>query len=149
MQNDNKTKRGIEAKTIIEYAVEKAKADFGDPLPLEYEAFSVFPISVAPAQDKPLVLTDCHFDVVSEVTYGTSEGIYGDIIYSGSTVILPDGEVFVNTVNDKVSQAWARFTLYSFKTLEESKEAYLSMSRLTALVAYYAREYVNAHIDQF
>lgn len=148
MQNDNKTKRGIEAKTIIEYAVEKAKAEFGDPLPLEYEAFSVFPISVAPAQGKPLVLTDCHFDVVSEVTFGT-EGIYGEIIYSGSTVILPDGEVFANAVNDKASQAWARFTLYLFKTLEASKEAYLSMSRLTALVAYYAREYVNAHIDQF
>lgn len=39
--------------------------------------------------------------------------------------------------------------VYTLKTLETSKDAYLAMGELVTLICYYANEYVGAHLDRF
>ena len=80
----------------------------------------------------------CSFNVIGHTEYGTSEGIYGEIEFYG--VWLPDHRSFHSPV---------KLSVYTLKTLSESKEAFIRMGTLVNLICYYAIQFINANIDRF
>ena len=79
----------------------------------------------------------CEFDVVGEVTYGSSEGIYGDIFLYG------------NWSKERDDPFKSRARVYVLKTLKQDKESYLAVGMLVNLICYYANEFVATHLDRF
>lgn len=128
--------RYFTVKEIMEAVAEQTKADpkyqdAASRCELDYDMTSPM------TENETLEL--CSFDVVGQVAYGNSEGIYGDIeVYGVWKHAQVEGKVFRNRMN-----------VYTFKTLETSKEAYLAMGELVTLISYYATEYVGAHLDRF
>ena len=83
-------------------------------------------------------LTKCEFDVVGLVRYGGSEGIYGSILLDGKWAEGVDTGPYTSRMN-----------VYTLKTLETSKEAYLGMAMLVNLIAYYTDQVMRANLDRF
>lgn len=82
---------------------------------------------VMPVNSDALV-KDCRIEVIFNVTYGGSEGIYGDVSIQGMG---------------------GRYSMCTIKTLETSKEAYLGMCALCGLVAYHTTEVINHNLNRF
>ncbi len=83
-------------------------------------------------------LTKCEFDPVGLVRYGGNEGIYGSIVLYGSWAEGVDTDPYTSRVN-----------VYTLKTLDTSKEAYLGMAMLVNLIAYYMDQVMRANLDRF
>lgn len=83
-------------------------------------------------------LVKCEFDPVGLVRYGGSEGIYGSILLYGKWAEGVDTGPYTSRMN-----------VYTLKTLETSKEAYLGMAMLVNLIAYYADQVMRANLDRF
>ncbi len=78
-------------------------------------------------------IRNCEFDVVANTAFGGSEGIYTDISFVG----YPFGSTRETA------------HVYTFKTLETSREAFLAMSELGALVSWHAMETIGKNLDRF
>lgn len=120
------------AKELFDRAVARAKEDsrwgeLGDP-----EAFFDY-ISFTDKYEKTLIKS-CQWDPIYDVTYGTSEGIYADIVLVGYV-----------TGNDKPE----RMTIATFKTLSTGRDPYLTMGFYVGLVCYYIRQIVNEDLERF
>ena len=72
-------KRYFSVKDMFEQAVTRAKTD---PRYEEYSKICELDYDLLCSTCKYDKLYRCEFDVVGEVTYGSSEGIYGDIFLS-------------------------------------------------------------------
>lgn len=75
--------------------------------------------------------------MVGEVTYGSSEGIYGDIFLYG------------NWSKERDDPFKSRARVYVLKTLKQDKGSYLAVGMLVNLICYYANEFVATHLDRF
>ena len=71
------------------------------------------------------------------MTYGSSEGIYGDIFLYG------------NWSKERDDPFKSRARVYVLKTLKQDKESYLAVGMLVNLICYYANEFVATHLDRF
>ena len=74
-------KRYFSVKDMFEQAVTRAKTD---PRYEEYSKICELDYDLLCSTCKYDKLYRCEFDVVGEVTYGSSEGIYGDIFLYGN-----------------------------------------------------------------
>ena len=108
-------------------------------MPLESPGMVIkgFSAEEAANDDKYDKLYRCEFDVVGEVTYGSSEGIYGDIFLYG------------NWSKERDDPFKSRARVYVLKTLKQDKESYLAVGMLVNLICYYANEFVATHLDRF
>jgi len=134
-QREAKAKQYFSVKDIFDAAVKLARTDpkFAEAeknCPLDYEL-----VCSSIRKDK---LTRCEFDVVGIVNYGCSEGIYGDLFLYGNWNEL--------TMQKRSNQ---HQRVYSLKTLDCSKDAYLAMGTMVTLISYYANEVVRTHLDRF
>lgn len=127
-------KRYFTIKGVLEPAVELAKTD---PRYEEYSKICELDYDLLCSTCKYDKLYRCDFNVVGEVSYGGSEGIYGDIFLYG------------NWSEDQNSPIRSRFRVYVLKTLKDDKESYLAIGMLVNLICYYANEFVNTHLDRF
>ena len=95
--------------------------------------------------DYDLILRDCEdgtlyraeFGVLGDVSYGESEGIYGDIYLYGSWS------------KDQNDFRRNRARVYVLKTLNCDKESYLAIGMLVNLICFYANEFISKHMDHF
>lgn len=127
-------KRYFTVKEVLEPAVELAKTD------LRYEECSKIcelDYDLLCSTCKYDKLYRCDFSVVGEVSYGGSEGIYGDIFLYG------------NWSKEQDNPFRSRVRVYVLKTLKDDKESYLAIGMLVNLICYYANEFVNTHLDRF
>ena len=135
MVSDTEDKQYLTVKDVLEAAIKLARKDpkFSETekrCPLDYEK-----IRDAVKYDK---LHYCSFDITGNVVYGTNEGIYGDIFLDG------------NWSKGAKENPWRnRICVYSLKTLERSKDAYMGMNMIVALISFYANEFIGTHIDRF
>ena len=132
---DVNEKRYLSVSDVMESAVKLARTDprFAEAeknCPLDYDL-----LCSSVKYDK---LHCCDFDVIGDVVYGSSEGIYGDIYLYGS---------WNKDMKDEPFRS--RMRVYSLKTLEASKEAYIGMGMLVTLICYYANEFIRTHLDRF
>lgn len=121
-------------KEVLEAAVELAKKD---PRYEEYSAICELDYDLLCSSCKYDKLYHCDFNVVGEVSYGGSEGIYGDIFLYG------------NWSEDQSNSFRSRARVYVLKTLKNDKESYLAIGMLINLICYYANEFINTHLDRF
>ena len=131
---DVNEKRYFSVSDVMEPAVKLARTDprFAEAeknCPLDYDL-----LCSTCKYDK---LYRCEFDVVGEVTYGGSEGIYGDIFLYG------------NWSKERDDPFKSRARVYVLKTLKQDKESYLAVGMLVNLICYYANEFVATHLDRF
>lgn len=89
---------------------------------LDYDMLSCHSLSEAAP------LKTCDFDIVGFANYGGSEGIYGDIYIKGYGLFQH---------------------AYTLKTLECSRDAYVSMSVLCGLISYHGNNLCNENLDRF
>ena len=128
-------KKYLRVKDIMEAAAKKAQED---PLFQEAEKECVLDYQKVDFFNGLDELRLCSFNVIGHTEYGTSEGIYGDIEFYG--VWLPDHRSFHSP---------AKMSVYTLKTLSESKEAFIRMGTLVNLICYYTIQFINANIDRF
>ena len=127
-------KQYFTVKDVFDAAVKLAKAD---PYFEQYNKICTL--------DYDLILRDCEdgtlyraeFDVLGDVSYGGSEGIYGDIYLYGSWS------------KDQNDFRRNRARVYVLKTLSCDKESYLAIGMLVNLICYYANEFISKHMDHF
>lgn len=127
-------KRYFTVKDVFEAAVELAKSDprfdrCCQECDLEYDL-----ICSSTKYDK---LYRHEFCVLGEVSYGSNEGIFGDIFLYG------------NWSEQQGDPFRTRFRVYVLKTLKRDKESYLALGMLVNLICYYANEFVNTHPERF
>lgn len=132
---DVNDKKYFSVKDVMEAAVKLARTDprFAEAekdCPLDYEL-----ICSSVKYDK---LFNCDFDVIGNVAYGSSEGIYGDVFLYGSWCKETQNNAF-----------HSRMRVYSLKTLERTKDPYIGMGMMVTLICYYANEFVRTHLDRF
>lgn len=127
-------KRYFSVKDMFEQAVTRAKTD---PRYEEYSKICELDYDLLCSTCKYDKLYRCEFDVVGEVTYGSSEGIYGDIFLYG------------NWSKERDDPFKSRARVYVLKTLKQDKESYLAVGMLVNLICYYANEFVATHLDRF
>jgi hypothetical protein len=127
-------KRYFSVKDVFEQAVTRAKTD---PRYEEYSKICELDYDLLCSTCKYDKLYRCEFDVVGEVTYGSSEGIYGDIFLYG------------NWSKERDDPFKSRARVYVLKTLKQDKESYLAVGMLVNLICYYANEFVATHLDRF
>lgn len=127
-------KRYFSVKDMFEQAVTRAKTD---PRYEEYSKICELDYDLLCSTCKYDKLYRCGFDVVGEVTYGSSEGIYGDIFLHG------------NWSKERDDPFKSRARVYVLKTLKQDKESYLAVGMLVNLICYYANEFVATHLDRF
>ena len=127
-------KRYFTVKEVLEPAVELAKTD---PRYEEYRKTCELDYDLLCRTCKSDKLYRCDFNVVGEVSYGGSEGIYGDIFLYG------------NWSKEQDNPFRSRVRVYVLKTLKDDKESYLAIGMLVNLICYYANEFVNTHLDRF
>lgn len=82
----------------------------------------------------------CSFDTIGYAQYGSNEGIYGTIQFRGKWKHAYEGT--------DCPWGWEAEVLV-LKTLGTSKEAYLAMSQLTALICYHLDQYVKENLNRF
>ncbi len=128
-------KRYFTVKDVLENAVALAKTD---PRFAEYEKACKLDYQLLCSTCKYDRLYRCEFDVVGQVAYGNSEGIYGDIFLYGCW-----------TQEQREAPFYSRIRVYVLKTLETDKESYLAVGMLVNLICYYANEFVRTHLDRF
>ena len=123
-------RRPLTVKDIVDQAVSDAKADVEfakaeHNCPLDYD---IYPYD----REVEEINTD-EFHAVGCVNYGGSEGIYGEVYFMG-------------TWHDQLSDLKYSNTMgvYTLKTLDCNKEAYLGMGMMVNLICYY----INEQIDQ-
>lgn len=75
-----------------------------------------------------------HFDVVFEVRFGSSEGIYLDIFLDGKVSALNNHQ---------------RYRIGTYKTLAEDRFSFKHMAELGCEFVFAAQTYINANIDDF
>lgn len=105
-------KRYFSVKDMFEQAVTRAKTD---PRYEEYSKICELDYDLLCSTCKYDKLYRCEFDVVGEVTYGSSEGIYGDIFLYG------------NWSKERDDPFKSRARVYVLKTLKQDKESYLAV----------------------
>lgn len=132
------TRKYFTIQELMEKAVELAKED---PL---YEAAAqdaCLDYGIVSSRENPekcqLKLRD--FDVVSQVVFGSCEGIYASIQFLGTWRPGQENERFFKGITH----------VYTLKSLETSKEAYLGMGALANLITYYANQIVGDNLDRF
>ena len=112
-------KRYFSVKDMFEQAVTRAKTD---PRYEEYSKICELDYDLLCSTCKYDKLYRCEFDVVGEVTYGSSEGIYGDIFLYG------------NWSKERDDPFKSRARVYVLKTLKQDKESYLAVGMLVNLI---------------
>ena len=127
-------KDSLSVKDIVDQAVSDAKADaeFANAekkCPLDYD---IYPCSCEVKE-----INTNSFSAVGYVNYGGSEGIYGEIYFMG-------------TWNDQLPDLMRRNTMgvYTLKTLDCNKEAYLGMGMMVNLICYYINERIGQVFSQ-
>ena len=128
------SERDCSVKDMVEQEVTRAKTD---PRYEEYSKICELDYDLLCSTCKYDKLYRCEFDVVGEVTYGSSEGIYGDIFLYG------------NWSKERDDPFKSRARVYVLKTLKQDKESYLAVGMLVNLICYYANEFVATHLDRF
>ena len=86
------------------------------------------------ATSKPVNITDYHFDIVGDLTYGSSEGIYLSMFLKGYITKQREFE---------------RVHIGTFKTLRTDRAAMREMATLMADFIYLGTDFVNDNIDDF
>ena len=129
-------KRYFTVKEIMDAVMEQAKAD---PMYQDAEKRCELDYDITSCMTEKETLELCSFDVIGHVAYGGSEGIYGGIELVGAW----------KHSQEEAHTFHCRMNVYTLKTLETSKDAYLAMGELVTLICYYANEYVGAHLDRF
>ena len=127
-------KNSLSVKDIVDQAVSDAKADAEfayaeKKCPLDYD---IYPCSCEVKE-----INTNNFSAVGYVNYGGSEGIYGEIYFMGIW-------------NDQLSDLMRRNTMgvYTLKTLDCNKEAYLGMGMMVNLICYYINERIGQVFSQ-
>ena len=125
------SKQYFTVKELFNTVIEQAKADsyfehYNRICELDYELLSFM------HEDTVLYRPD--FDVVGEVSYGGSEGIYGSVSLQGQW---------------SETQEQPQICVYTLKTLREDKESYLAIGMLTNLICYYANKAIAENMDRF
>lgn len=108
--------------------------DAGDMEPIEPILDYILPNEhETPSHEEMEELTDYRFDVVPQVNYGGSEGIYVDVKLYGK---------FDNS---------GRSTLHlaTIKTLSEDVDACKRMGELCGVILYHATQYINKNIHRY
>jgi len=128
-------RKTLTVKDIVDQAVRDAKADpaFAEAeknCPLDYD---IYPYN----REVEEINTD-EFYAVGCVTFGASEGIYGEVYFMG-------------TLHDQLSDLKYRNTMgvYTLKTLDCNKEAYLGMGMMVNLICYFINERIGQVFSQY
>ena len=119
----------LTVKDIVDRAVKDAKADAAFALaekkcPLDYDIYSY-------GREVEVVNRDS-FYAIGSVVYGGSEGIYGEIYFMG-------------TWNEQLSDIKYKNSMevYTLKTLDCTKDAYLGLGMMVNLICYYINERIR------
>lgn len=115
---------------LVEEAIQMAKEDPLFKEAVERTKLDYYTASCRVAHENVMY---CTFSVVSDVTYGSSEGIYGSLQFDGNWAPGQEGRTHV----------------FSLKTLSTEKEAYLGMGSLVNLISYYANQLIGENLDRF
>lgn len=130
-----KKKKYLTTHELVMAAIQRASED-----PLYQDALKSCSLeySMVPTAAEKYEIRLCNFDTIGHAEYGSNEGIYGIIEFRGYwTASQMDGngprtkEVFVA------------------KTLSTSKDAYLGMAMLMALICFHLDEYAKENINRF
>lgn len=118
----------LTVKEIVDQAVRDAKAD---PAFAEAEKSCPLDYDIYPYDREVEEINADEFYAVGCVNYGGSEGIYGEICFMG-------------TWNEQLSDIKYKniMDVYSLKTLDCGKEAYLGMGMMVNLICYYINEQI-------
>ena len=127
-------KRYFTVKDVFDAAVKLAKAD---PRFEQYSKICALDYAIICSGCEAGTLYRAEFDVVGDVSYGGSEGIYGDIYLYG------------NWRKDRCETCGNRVRVYVLKTLSTDRESYLAIGMLTNLICYYANKFISEHMDHF
>lgn len=130
----SESKQYFTMKEFFDAVIERAKAD---PYFEHYNRICELDYDLLNFRHETEVLYRPDFDVVGEVAYGGSEGIYGDISLHGQW----------SKAQDHAPSAW--LDVYTLKTLREDKESYLAIGMLVNLICYHANEVIAKHPDRF
>lgn len=122
-------------KDVFEAAVALARTD---PSFVEAEKKCSLDYERVCSDSREDVLRFSDFEVIGLVTYGTSEGIYGDLYLYGSW-----------NQETRMVSGNSYLRVYVLKTLNEEKDAYLAMGIMVNIIAYYANEFVRTHLNRF
>lgn len=120
---------------LMEAATRLAKTDLSYQ---EAEKVCVLDYELVCSGTKNTVLTKCQFDVIGQLAFGGSEGIYAGINLTGFW--------------DQMSQNEKRnctLAVYTLKTLKTDKDAYLALGHMMNVICYYANEIVSQNLDRF
>ena len=126
-------KRYYTVKDVFDAAVKLAKVD---PYFEQYNKICILDYDLLCSSYEDSTLYRAEFDVLGDVSYGGSEGIYGDIYLDG------------NWSKDQ-SDRRKRMRVYVLKTLSCDKESYLAIGMLVNLICYYANRFISKNMDHF
>lgn len=119
----------LTVKDIVDRAVLDAKADAAfvqaeKNCPLDYDIYSY---------GREVEVVNCdNFHAIGSICYGGSEGIYGEIYFMG-------------TWNEQLSDIKYKNSMevYTLKTLDCTKDAYLGLGMMVNLICYYINERIR------
>ena len=119
----------LTVKDIVYRAVKDAKADAAFALaekkcPLDYDIYSY---------GREVEVVNCDsFYAIGSIAYGGSEGIYGEIYFMG-------------TWNEQLSDIKSKNSMevYTLKTLDCTKDAYLGLGMMVNLICYYINDRIR------
>lgn len=132
------TRKYFTIQELMEKAVELAKEDPRYEAAAHDACLDYAIVSTRECGDKSQ-LKRCEFDVVSQVVFGSCEGIYASIQFLGTWRPGQENDRFFKGITH----------VYTLKSLETSKEAYLGMGALANLITYYANQIVGDNLDRF
>ena len=128
-------KQYFTVEQLVNTAVELAKTD---PSFQEAEKSVVLDYALVCSATKKTKLTKSLFDVVGELAYGGSEGIYAGINLVGAW----DDASYAEKKN-------CRIAIATLKTLQTDKDAYLALGHMMNVICYYANEVVRNNLSRF
>ena len=134
MNTVSNDKRYFTVKDVFDAAVKLAKADSRFE---QYSKICALDYAIICSGCEDGTLYRAEFDVVGDVSYGGSEGIYGDIYLYG------------NWRKDRCETCGNRVSVYVLKTLSTDRESYLAIGMLTNLICYYANKVISEHMGHF
>lgn len=125
------TNKPITFRQFYDMALAKVRQD------PEWDESSLEYMSYLYAGQEKMPIGTHHFDVISEVAYGSNEGIICQIYMRIPTPFQSGG------TNIK------RVPLAVFKTLSASRGSYMEMGRLAAIFTYNAMQVAEEHLNDF
>lgn len=128
-------KKYMTIQELIMAAIQRASED---PFYKDAQERCSLEYSMVPTAAEKDEVQLCSFDTIGHAEYGTNEGIYGIIEFRG----------FWNNRQKDGNDPRAK-DVFVAKTLSTTKDAYLGMAMMMALISFHLDEFVKENLGRF